>query len=273
MRTFAEFSARKPLTVVREQVPSASVLLTVFKAVVAAAVVTQIAIFATTIYLHRAAAHKALAMRPSVVIFWKSILWLTTGMKAREWVAVHRRHHAHTDEPLDPHSPAQLGWVRVQLTNAALYRRVARDPETVSRYARDLAPGRADRLLFDRSFVGLGLGVVLMIAVLGPVGGLIASVLHMTFYLMLSGAVNAVGHTFGRRPFASSATNLQWLALMTAGEGLHNNHHAAPTAARFSMGRWEIDPAWLVIRGMRRLGLATVRHPEPSLAAARRSAI
>jgi stearoyl-CoA desaturase (delta-9 desaturase) len=249
-----------------ERVRSGTVLMTVLKAVLTASVVTQLAIFATTIYLHRAAAHRALTMRPGVVAFWKTILWLTTGMKAREWVA-------HTDETLDPHSPAQLGWIRVQLTNAALYRRVARDPETVARYARDMPPTRADRLLFDHAFLGLGLMVVFMVAVLGPVAGLVASVLHVTFYLMLSGAVNAVGHTFGRRPFASSATNLQWLAFITAGEGLHNNHHAAPTAARFSMGRWEIDPAWMVIRAMRGLRLATVRHPEPSLAAARRSAI
>jgi stearoyl-CoA desaturase (Delta-9 desaturase) len=69
-----------------------------------------------------------------------------------------------------------------------------------------------------------------------------------------------VTHTFGARPHDNSATNLQWLALLTGGEGLHNNHHAAPTAARLAFRRGEIDPAWPVIRMFRRLGWATVRH-------------
>ena len=70
-----------------------------------------------------------------------------------------------------------------------------------------------------------------------------AAPVHMVAYLGLSGAVNAVAHTFGRRPYDSSATNVQWLAFLTAGAGLHNNHHAAPTSARFSLGRFEFAPA------------------------------
>lgn len=220
----------------------------------------QIGVFATTIYLHRSVAHKALRLSAGVAFAFRVAVWLTSGIKPREWAAVHRRHHATIDTPDDPHSPAQLGWVRVQLTNARLYRRAARDGVTVPRYARDLPPDNWDRVLFDRSWLGLGLGLVGFIALLGPVWGSVAGVWHVVAYLALNAAINAITHTFGARPYDNSGTNLQWLAFLTAGEGLHNNHHAAPTAAHLAFRRGEIDPAWPIIRVLRRFGWATVRH-------------
>jgi stearoyl-CoA desaturase (Delta-9 desaturase) len=90
--------------------------------------------------------------------------------------------------------------------------------------------------------------------------GLIASFFHMNAYLALSGAVNALAHQFGKRPVAGeSATNLQWLALLTAGEGLHNNHHAAPTSAALALRRGEIDFGWWTIRALQKFKLASVR--------------
>jgi stearoyl-CoA desaturase (delta-9 desaturase) len=225
--------------------------------------VSQVATFATTIYLHRALAHRALHLSPPLVFASRVVIWITTGIRPREWAAVHRRHHAFTDTDGDPHSPVQLGWLRVQLTNAALYRRTARDGVTVARYARDLPADRWDRVLFDRSWLGLGIGVTLLVLVLGPLGGVVAGLFHAVSYLSLNAAVNALGHTFGRRPADNTATNLQWLAWITGGEGLHNNHHAAPTTAKLSFRSWEIDPAWPVIRLLRRLGWARVRHEAP----------
>lgn len=231
--------------------------------VVAGFCVTQLANFATTVYLHRCLAHRALTMRPWLSGMFRVVIWITTGMRPRQWVAVHRKHHAFTDQTEDPHSPARLGWLRVQLTNPGLYRRVARDDSQVVKYARDLPPTRADRLLFDRALLGLGIGIALLVITFGWQAGLIAAGVHMFAYLGLSGAVNSIAHTFGRRPFATSATNVQWLAFLTAGEGLHNNHHAAPTSARFSLGRFEFDPAWSAIRLFRKLGWVRVRHDRP----------
>jgi stearoyl-CoA desaturase (delta-9 desaturase) len=191
---------------------------------------------------------------------------MSVGIKARQWVAVHRKHHAFTDVDGDPHSPALLGWVRVQLTNVGLYRKVANDPEQVARYARDLPPDRWDKYLFDHAFLGLGLGIVLLCVLLGPVWGIVAALFHAVTYVGLSGAVNAVGHTFGRQPFDNSATNLQWLAFLTAGEGLHNNHHAAPTSAKLSHRKIEIDPAWWFIATFRKLGWVKIRLDKVVLA-------
>jgi stearoyl-CoA desaturase (delta-9 desaturase) len=172
---------------------------------------------------------------------------------------VHRKHHAYTDVEGDPHSPALLGWWRVQLTNAALYRKVATDPEQVNRYAKDLPPDKWDRYVFDHGFIGLAIGIVGLCVVLGPVWGLVAAAFHAVTYLALSGAVNAVGHHFGRKPYDNTATNLQWLAFLTAGEGLHNNHHAAPTSAKLALRRLEIDPAWWFITAFRKLGWVKIR--------------
>jgi stearoyl-CoA desaturase (delta-9 desaturase) len=225
--------------------------------------VSQVASYATTIYLHRALAHRALRLSPTLTFASRVVVWVTTGLRPREWAAVHRRHHAFTDTEGDPHSPRLLGWLRVQMTNAALYRRTARDGVTVARYARDIPADRWDRVLFDRSWLGLTISITALILVLGPIWGVIAVVSHVVCYLSLNAAVNALGHTFGRQPNDNSATNLQWLAWLTGGEGLHNNHHAAPTTAKLSFRSWEIDPAWPVIRGLRRLGWAKVRHEQP----------
>ncbi len=224
---------------------------------------TMIANFCTTVYLHRAQSHSAMTMSPWLGGVFKVLLWLTTGIRERQWVAVHRKHHAFTDEPEDPHSPAQLGWLRVQLTNVALYRRVAKDDANTAKYARDLPRTTADKWLFDHALLGLALGVALLTLVFGWQIAAVAAVFHMVLYLALSGSVNSIAHTFGTRTYATSGTNVQWLALLTAGEGLHNNHHAAPTSARLSLNKHEFDPSWWAIKAMARLGWVKVRHSTP----------
>ena len=230
--------------------------------VVVGVVVSQLATFATSVYLHRSLSHRALATRRPLDVAFRVLVWTTTGIKPRQWVAVHRKHHAYSDEPGDPHSPKLLGWRKVQLSNVGLYRQVASDPAQVQRYARDLPADAWDRALFDRAWLGLGLGVTLLVVVLGPWAGLLAAGIHTVLSLQLNSAVNAITHTFGKRPFENGATNLQWLALLTMGEGLHNNHHAAPTSAKFSLNRGEIDVAWPFVRAMRRFGWLTVRHDD-----------
>lgn len=228
-------------------------------ALVTAFAITQLAVFVTTIWLHRGLAHRALALAVPATVACRVITWVTTGIRPRQWVAVHRRHHAFTDVPGDPHSPAIDGFWRVQLANAWLYRKVARDPANTARYARDLPPDRWDRALFDHALIGLGIGVAALWVLFGPLYGSIAAAFHAGSYLLLSAAINAVGHRFGRQIHPNSARNSQWLAWLTAGEGLHNNHHAAPTSARLALQPGEVDPGWWVVRLLERARLATVR--------------
>lgn len=237
----------------------------VLVALVVGFVVTQVATFATTVYLHRTLSHKAIAMTPGLAWCFRAVIWLTTGIRPREWVAVHRKHHAFTDVEGDPHSPKLLGWVTVQFGNVGLYRKVATDPEQVRKYARDLPPDKWDRLLFDHSFVGLAIGIALLVVTLGPWVALLAAALHTGMYLGLNAAVNAITHTFGSRPYDNTATNLQWLALLTAGEGLHNNHHAAPTSAKLALHKGEVDLSWPAITLATRLRLLRIRHDDVKL--------
>jgi stearoyl-CoA desaturase (delta-9 desaturase) len=242
-------------------------------ALVAAFVVTQVAIVATTVYLHRGLAHRALHVRAAAALPLRIVIWITTGMRPREWVAVHRKHHAATDTDDDPHSPAIVGFWRVQLGNVGLYKRAASDSANLRKYARDLPPDRLDRIALDHSLLGLGIGIAILVATLWALGfgiaaGFLAAGLHAVAYVMLSGAINAVGHRFGKQPYANSATNMQSLALVTGGEGLHNNHHAAPTSARFSLHRGEADPGWWVVRLLVVLRLARVRHDDVHLKSA-----
>jgi stearoyl-CoA desaturase (delta-9 desaturase) len=228
-------------------------------AVLVGLAVCQFALFLTTIYLHRALSHKAITLAPPVAFAFRFLLWITTGIRPREWAAVHRRHHAHTDVDGDPHSPVLLGYPAVQVGNVKLYRRAARDGVTVTRYARDIPQDKWDRYLFDHSFLGLGIGITFLCLVLGWQWGLLAAGVHTITYLGLNAAVNAVGHTFGRQPYPNTARNNRWLAFMTVGEGWHNNHHAAPTAATFGHKRWQQDPGWWVIRTLVAFKLAKVR--------------
>jgi stearoyl-CoA desaturase (Delta-9 desaturase) len=235
------------------------------RALFVALFVSQAAVLATTVYLHRALAHRALRMHPGLALAFRALLWVTTGIVPRAWVAVHRKHHAFSDTPDDPHSPVVLGFWAVQLGNVKLYRATIRDGVTVAKYSRDLPPDRLDRVVFDHALPGLALGMGLLVLLLGWQAGLLAAGIHTVVYLSTSAAVNAVGHTYGTRPYANQATNNQWLAWISGGEGLHNNHHAAPTSARFALGRGQVDPGWWLVRLLVRTDLASVRHAEAKL--------
>jgi len=232
---------------------------TVLAAIVIGVVVSVLANLATTVYLHRALAHRALVLRPPAEHAFRFVVWVTTGIKPRQWVAVHRKHHAFTDVEGDPHSPVLEGWVKVQLLNVAMYRREANNPRTVARYARDLPPDRLDRTLYDHANLGLAIGIAFLVVVFGWKVGLLAAFVHINVYLGGSAAVNAIGHHFGRRPYDNNAGNLQWLAFVTAGEGLHNNHHAKPTNAKLAHRWFEIDPGWWLIKALTWMRLAKLR--------------
>jgi stearoyl-CoA desaturase (delta-9 desaturase) len=212
--------------------------------------VTQAAVIATSVYLHRGLAHRALRLHPLADFFFRCILWISTGQNRREWVAVHRKHHAFTDKEGDPHSPLVLGFWKVQLGNVFYYVREARNPETIARWARDIKDDVWDRLMFNWGTAGAIVGVTLAMLLLGPVWGISVSIAHFVLYVfVLAPAINALGHWWGRKNFlTNSATNIRLLAWLTGGESLHNNHHAFPSSPKFSMRKFEFDPSWVVIK-------------------------
>jgi stearoyl-CoA desaturase (delta-9 desaturase) len=233
--------------------------LQILVAVLVAVALTQTAVVLTSIYLHRGLAHRSLVLHPAAELVCRIVLWLTTGQRRQEWVAVHRKHHTFTDREGDPHSPRLLGFWRVQLFNVYYYAREARKPETLQRFAPDIVEDRLDRRVFSRGWTGLAVGLGLLCVVLGPWAGVAAGLLHAGLYVfVLAPLINGLGHWRGRQTFQNSAYNSRVLAWVTGGESLHNNHHAQPRAAKFSMSAWEFDPSWVVIRALAALRLVAV---------------
>ena len=221
-------------------------------------VVLQIMVFSTTIYLHRAITHRALTLNPVAAWFFRFFVWLTTGIIPREWVAVHRKHHAHTDEDGDPHSPMLMGFWKVQLGNVFCYIKEARDPDVVATFAKDIKTDFWDRIAFNYGGAGMLVGTALLCTFLGWWGLFAAGFAGFMYVFVLSSSINGLCHYFGYKNFDNTAGNFRSVALLTGGEGLHNNHHGSPRAAKFSVRKSEIDPAWPIIRTMELLGLAKV---------------
>jgi stearoyl-CoA desaturase (delta-9 desaturase) len=211
---------------------------------------TQASVVATSIYFHRALAHGALRVHPVADVGFRLLLWITTGQRRQQWVAVHRKHHTFTDREGDPHSPRLLGYWRVQLLNAYYYAREASNAATVRKFAPDVPEDWLDRYVCRWGWVGVSLGTVLACLTLGLWVGLAAAFLHAVLYVVVAAPlINGLGHLRGGQNFPdNTAYNWRLLAWVTGGESLHNNHHAHPRAPKFSVRRLEFDPSWPVIR-------------------------
>jgi stearoyl-CoA desaturase (delta-9 desaturase) len=233
------------------------VLFSFLMSLVVAAILIQVAVMGTTIYLHRSATHRALVLHPALSWAFRFSLWLTTGLFTKEWVAVHRKHHAFTDEEGDPHSPHLMGFWSVQLGNVFLYIKEAKNKDVIDRYARDITEDWWDRTLFRHGWLGLSIGTGSLCAIMGWWALLAASIHAVMYVFVLSSSINGLCHSVGYRNFDNTATNLRFLALLTGGEGLHNNHHGFPRSPKFSFKASEIDPAWPIIKLLIACGLAT----------------
>ena len=224
-----------------------------------AVALSQAAVIATSIYLHRTLAHRALRLHPAADLTFRIVLWLTTGQCRQQWVAVHRKHHAFVDREGDPHSPRLLGFWRVQLFNVYYYVRECQNRQTIATFARDLPEDRLDRLAFSRGSLGLGIGLASLCGLVGLWTGLAAGLTHLVLYVfVLAPLINGLGHWRGRQNFENTAYNSRLFAWVTGGESLHNNHHAHPRSAKFSMSRAEFDPSWPAIRALSAVGLVVV---------------
>ena len=224
-----------------------------------AMVLIQVAVFSTTIFLHRAATDRAITLHPTVAWIFRLSIWITTGIIVRQWVAVHRKHHAHTDEIGDPHSPYLEGFWSVQLGNVFHYVREASRESVLDKYAKDISEDWWERTLFGRGVVGPIVGIAALSALIGVGWAVLAATLHGVIYVfVLSSSINGLCHYHGYRNFQNTATNIRFLALITGGEGLHNNHHGFPRSPKFSVARkWsEVDPAWPIIWLLAKLRLA-----------------
>ena len=236
--------------------------------IVVAAVLTHITIASVTIFLHRSQAHRGLDLHPIISHFFRFWLWLTTGMVTKEWVAIHRKHHAKVETDEDPHSPQTRGIDTVLLQGAELYRAESKNRETLDKYGHGTPGDWLERNLYERySWQGVGVMLAIDLMLFGPIGATIWAVQMMWIPVTAAGVINGIGHFWGYRNFAckDASRNIVPWGILIGGEELHNNHHAYGTSAKLSSQWYEFDIGWLYIRILEKAGLATVRKVAPQL--------
>lgn len=231
-------------------------------------VATQLTIFTVTLYLHRSQAHRGVDFHPLIAHFFRFWSWLTTSMITREWVAIHRKHHAKCETADDPHSPMHKGIGTVFWRGADLYREARLARADIEQYGKGCPDDWIERNLYTRH---ANLGVVLLLAlsfVLFGAKGVAAWAIQMAWIpFWAAGVINGLGHWWGYRNFETTdtATNLTPWAVWIGGEELHNNHHAFPSSAKFALRRFEFDIGWAAIRLLEKLRLAKVLRVAPTL--------
>jgi stearoyl-CoA desaturase (delta-9 desaturase) len=229
---------------------------------------THVTIAAVTIFLHRSQAHRALELHAIPAHFFRFWLWLTTGMVTKEWVAIHRKHHAKCETADDPHSPVTRGIDTVFWKGSELYRAEARNLETLAKYGHNTPDDWIERHLYTRySWQGVGLMLIINLALFGAIGAAVWAVQMAWIPITAAGIINGFGHYWGYRNFEAvdASTNISPWGVVIGGEELHNNHHTYPTSAKLSVKPYEFDIGWLYIRILGSLGLATVRKTPPQL--------
>lgn len=226
---------------------------------------THVTILAVTIYLHRCSAHRALDVHPMVAHFFRLWLWLTTGQSTRVWTAIHRKHHAKCETHEDPHSPQIVGLPKVLWQGAELYRKEAKNQETIDRYGKGTPDDWLENNLYTKSQAGIKIMLFVNLILFGVPGIAIWAIQMAWIPFFAAGVVNGLAHFWGYRNFEceDASTNLVPFGLLIGGEELHNNHHTYPTSAKFSVKWWEVDIGWGYITVLRLLGLVKVKRTFP----------
>ena len=234
--------------------------------ILAALILTHITIASVTIFLHRSQAHRALDLHPAAAMFFRVWLWLTTGMLTKEWVSIHRKHHAKCETVEDPHSPQTRGLNAVLWTGSELYMEEAKNAETLARYGHGTPNDWIERNVFSRfTWQGVGLMVGVDLILFGAAGLAIWGVQMLWIPFHAAGVINGIGHFWGYRNYdtADVSNNIVPWGIWIGGEELHNNHHTYPTSAKFSNKWYEFDLGWVYVRALQALGLAKVLRVAP----------
>ncbi|MGN7726955.1 DesA family fatty acid desaturase [Luteimonas sp. 22616] len=231
-------------------------------------VATQLTILAVTLYLHRSQAHRGVDFHPAIAHFFRFWTWLTTSMITREWVAIHRKHHAKCETEEDPHSPMYKGINTVFWRGVELYREARGMRADIEQYGKGAPDDWIERHLYTpHATMGPTALLFISFALFGFMGVAVWAIQMAWIPFWAAGVVNGLGHWWGYRNFETTdtATNLTPWGVWIGGEELHNNHHAFPSSAKFALRKWEVDIGWGVIKGLEKLRLAKVLRVAPSL--------
>jgi stearoyl-CoA desaturase (delta-9 desaturase) len=231
-------------------------------------IATQLTIFSVTLYLHRSQAHRGVDFHPVLAHIFRFWTWLTTSMITKEWVAIHRKHHAKCETEDDPHSPMYKGIKTVFWRGVELYREARAQRADIEQYGKGAPNDWIERHLYT-PFATMGPTFLLFVsfALFGFKGVAIWAIQMAWIPFWAAGVVNGLGHWWGYRNFETTdtATNLTPWGVWIGGEELHNNHHAFPSSAKFALRKWEFDIGWAAIKLLEKVRLAKVLRVAPSL--------
>jgi stearoyl-CoA desaturase (delta-9 desaturase) len=194
-------------------------------------IMVQVSMMAVTLYLHRDQAHRAIDLHPALRHFFRLWIWLSSGMVTREWVAIHRKHHAMVEREGDPHSPKIFGLRTVLFRGAELYRSESLKDDTLEKYGKGTPDDWVERHVYSRnSVIGVYILLYIDLILFGLPGITVFAVQMLAMPVFAAGVINGLGHAKGYRNFESddTSTNLTPIAVLVGGEELHNNHHAFP---------------------------------------------
>lgn len=240
-------------------------LMMLLASVVVACLTAQTANIPTTIFLHRFITHQAFELKRTSEMTCRTLIWLLTNVYPREWGGLHRKHHAFTDIPGDPHSPLLEGFWHIQLFNPYYYAVEAKRID-LNHWAKGIPEYWMDRHMLLGQIIAIVSLTALMILIASFVGvslwwgllfGPVTMFFHGLFYNLLSATVNGLCHYRGYKNYQEAeAYNNRLVALLTFGEGLHNNHHKHQRSPKLSTKhrRFEFDPAWPVIWFLDKIG-------------------
>lgn len=245
-----------------------------------------ISIIGITVGFHRLFAHGAFQTSPQV----RGMLAIFGSMSCQGpiiyWVSNHRRHHQHSDQPGDPHSPhfkdehslpkwkgflhAHSGWIfRHELSNSFVFSKdLLKDPVV----------SKVNQFYLFWMILGLAIPALLGGIATGSLSGLYSGfiwggLVRIFLFSHMSYCINSICHLYGQRPFETKeySTNNFWLAIPTGGESWHNNHHAFPTSAKFGLTRQQFDLGYQIIRLLESLNLVwKVKSPTADMIAKKR---
>jgi stearoyl-CoA desaturase (delta-9 desaturase) len=231
-------------------------------------VTTHITIAGVTVFLHRHQAHRSLDLHALPSHFFRFWLWLGTGMVTKEWVAIHRKHHAKCETVDDPHSPVTRGIRNVLLTGSEMYRAEAKNAETIAKFGHNTPDDWVEHNVYSRyQWQGIALMMILNLTLFGAIGATVWAIQMIWIPITAAGIINGIGHYWGYRNFEATdaSRNIVPWGILIGGEELHNNHHTYPTSAKLSVKPYEFDIGWGYIRAMEMVGLAKVRKTPPQL--------
>lgn len=229
--------------------------------IIATLVMTHITIICVTLYLHRGQAHRGIEFRPILSHFMRCWLWLTTGMVTKQWVAIHRKHHAFSDKEGDPHSPHVYGIARVFFKGWLLYHGAGKDQDMVNKFGVGTPDDWMERVIYTpHSRLGILLMLVIDLLFFGPWGLVIWGVQMIWIPLWAAGFINGIGHLWGYKNGITrdKSRNIVPWGIIVGGEELHNNHHLNPASVKLSRRWFEFDIGYMWLKLFSLLGLASI---------------